>query len=270
MGGVAGHAGLFGCARGVGDLARLVLRGLRGEDTGLAPSWADPGVRASLAGAGLVAGAGLGHGAADLVERPIPVARAPSATRGSRARHSGSIPSAIGTSCSSPTASRDARPLPTWLPFVATCTTCSAPPGSERRMRDAGASRPIIAFLCTAFVARRAEHRFDRSGAPRVRGGRRHRRVLDRRPVQRAVCRLPAVADHRDACLLERTGTRIVILWALAVFAHGNRRPGAVPATSSRCSARAPCSAWATGSARSASTSSRRACWRTDRRSSST
>ena len=40
MGGVAGHAGLFGSARGVGDLARLVLRGLRGEDTGLAPAWA--------------------------------------------------------------------------------------------------------------------------------------------------------------------------------------------------------------------------------------
>jgi CubicO group peptidase (beta-lactamase class C family) len=39
MGGVAGHAGLFGCASAVGDLARMVLCGLRGEDTALAPSW---------------------------------------------------------------------------------------------------------------------------------------------------------------------------------------------------------------------------------------
>ena len=34
----------------------------------------DPGLRAPLAGAGLVACAGLGHGAADVVVRPIPVA----------------------------------------------------------------------------------------------------------------------------------------------------------------------------------------------------
>lgn len=40
MGGVAGHAGLFGTVEGVGDLARAVLRGLRGADTPLAPAWA--------------------------------------------------------------------------------------------------------------------------------------------------------------------------------------------------------------------------------------
>ncbi|WP_239493376.1 serine hydrolase [Luteitalea sp. TBR-22] len=40
MGGVAGHAGLFGTARGVGDIARAVLRGLQGGDSPLAPSWA--------------------------------------------------------------------------------------------------------------------------------------------------------------------------------------------------------------------------------------
>ena len=40
MGGVAGHAGLFGSAAGVGDLARLVLRGLHGDETGLVPAWA--------------------------------------------------------------------------------------------------------------------------------------------------------------------------------------------------------------------------------------
>jgi CubicO group peptidase (beta-lactamase class C family) len=39
MGGVAGHAGLFGTAASVGQVACLVLRGLRGEDTKLAPSW---------------------------------------------------------------------------------------------------------------------------------------------------------------------------------------------------------------------------------------
>lgn len=40
MGGVAGHAGLFGTAGGVGDVARAVLRGLRADDTALAPAWA--------------------------------------------------------------------------------------------------------------------------------------------------------------------------------------------------------------------------------------
>lgn len=40
MGGVAGHAGLFGRVDGVGDVARVVLRGLRGDDTALAPAWA--------------------------------------------------------------------------------------------------------------------------------------------------------------------------------------------------------------------------------------
>jgi CubicO group peptidase (beta-lactamase class C family) len=40
MGGVAGHAGLFGTARGTGDVARAVLRGLRGVDSPIAPSWA--------------------------------------------------------------------------------------------------------------------------------------------------------------------------------------------------------------------------------------
>lgn len=40
MGGVAGHAGLFGSAGGVGDVARHVLQGLRGQDTRLAPAWA--------------------------------------------------------------------------------------------------------------------------------------------------------------------------------------------------------------------------------------
>ncbi len=39
MGGVAGHAGLFGTAPAVGDLARHVLQGLRGKDTAVAPSW---------------------------------------------------------------------------------------------------------------------------------------------------------------------------------------------------------------------------------------
>jgi CubicO group peptidase (beta-lactamase class C family) len=40
MGGVAGHAGLFGSARGTGDAARSVLRGLQGVDSPIAPSWA--------------------------------------------------------------------------------------------------------------------------------------------------------------------------------------------------------------------------------------
>jgi CubicO group peptidase (beta-lactamase class C family) len=40
MGGVAGHAGLFGSVASVGTIARLVMRGLRGESTGLAPAWA--------------------------------------------------------------------------------------------------------------------------------------------------------------------------------------------------------------------------------------
>ena len=40
MGGVAGHAGLFGSVAGVGEIARLVLRGLRGDETGLVPAWA--------------------------------------------------------------------------------------------------------------------------------------------------------------------------------------------------------------------------------------
>ncbi len=40
MGGVAGHAGLFGTARATGDVARAVLQGLRGADTALAPAWA--------------------------------------------------------------------------------------------------------------------------------------------------------------------------------------------------------------------------------------
>jgi serine-type D-Ala-D-Ala carboxypeptidase len=45
MGGVAGHAGLFGSAGAVGGVARMVLRALRGEATPLGPSWA---VRASV------------------------------------------------------------------------------------------------------------------------------------------------------------------------------------------------------------------------------
>lgn len=40
MGGVAGHAGLFGSASGTGDVARAVLRGLRGMPSPLAPAWA--------------------------------------------------------------------------------------------------------------------------------------------------------------------------------------------------------------------------------------
>jgi len=40
MGGVAGHAGLFGTAGAIGDVARTLLGGLRGEDTALAPAWA--------------------------------------------------------------------------------------------------------------------------------------------------------------------------------------------------------------------------------------
>ncbi len=40
MGGVAGHAGLFATAGAVGDVARVLLRGLRGDDTALAPAWA--------------------------------------------------------------------------------------------------------------------------------------------------------------------------------------------------------------------------------------
>lgn len=40
MGGVAGHAGLFGSAEAVGAIARLVLRGLHGDETGLVPAWA--------------------------------------------------------------------------------------------------------------------------------------------------------------------------------------------------------------------------------------
>lgn len=39
MGGVAGHAGLFGTARATGDVARAVLRGLGGHDTPVAPAW---------------------------------------------------------------------------------------------------------------------------------------------------------------------------------------------------------------------------------------
>ena len=38
--GVAGHAGLFGAARGIGAVARVVLAGLDGRDTPLAPAWA--------------------------------------------------------------------------------------------------------------------------------------------------------------------------------------------------------------------------------------
>ena len=41
LGGVAGHAGLFGSARGVGDVARALLRALRGDaDLPFAPRWA--------------------------------------------------------------------------------------------------------------------------------------------------------------------------------------------------------------------------------------
>ncbi len=40
MGGVAGHAGLFGTAAATGAVARAVLAGLRGRDTALAPAWA--------------------------------------------------------------------------------------------------------------------------------------------------------------------------------------------------------------------------------------
>jgi CubicO group peptidase (beta-lactamase class C family) len=40
MGGVAGHAGLFGTAQGTGHVVRTVLQGLRGADTSLAPAWA--------------------------------------------------------------------------------------------------------------------------------------------------------------------------------------------------------------------------------------
>jgi CubicO group peptidase (beta-lactamase class C family) len=40
MGGVAGHAGLFGTARATGDVARAVLQGLRGADSSLATAWA--------------------------------------------------------------------------------------------------------------------------------------------------------------------------------------------------------------------------------------
>ena len=39
MGGVAGHAGLFGTVRGVGRIAQTLLQGLQGMDTALAPSW---------------------------------------------------------------------------------------------------------------------------------------------------------------------------------------------------------------------------------------
>lgn len=41
LGGAAGHAGLFGSARGVGDIARALLRSLRGgRDLPFAPAWA--------------------------------------------------------------------------------------------------------------------------------------------------------------------------------------------------------------------------------------
>ena len=37
LGGFAGHAGLFGTAAGVGDIARLLLRSVRGEASGPGP-----------------------------------------------------------------------------------------------------------------------------------------------------------------------------------------------------------------------------------------
>lgn len=40
MGGIAGHAGLFGSASAVGDVARAVLAGLRGAPSPIAPTWA--------------------------------------------------------------------------------------------------------------------------------------------------------------------------------------------------------------------------------------
>ena len=40
MGGIAGHAGLFGSARAVGDVARAVLAGLRRTPSPIAPPWA--------------------------------------------------------------------------------------------------------------------------------------------------------------------------------------------------------------------------------------
>ena len=39
MGGIAGHAGLFGSASGVGAIARTILRGMSGESTSFGPSW---------------------------------------------------------------------------------------------------------------------------------------------------------------------------------------------------------------------------------------
>jgi len=47
LGGVAGHAGLFGCVRGTGSFGRVVLRGARGRDGMPAPFSADASIMAT-------------------------------------------------------------------------------------------------------------------------------------------------------------------------------------------------------------------------------
>ena len=102
LGGVAGHAGLFGTAPAVGAFARAMLRAARGDATVPAPftpALVSEFTSTKTSVPGSSRALGLGYDAADFVVRHADVRDAHSATSASPARRSGSIPSAIAISC---------------------------------------------------------------------------------------------------------------------------------------------------------------------------
>ena len=112
LGGVAGHAGLFGTAAAVGAFARWFLGCGSGTWTprpACRRHWRR-GSRHAVDGARQLARARLGHDAAELLVRHGAVRHARSAIPASPARRCGSIRRAISTSCCSPTACIPSRP----------------------------------------------------------------------------------------------------------------------------------------------------------------
>ncbi|AMY10254.1 putative transporter [Luteitalea pratensis] len=88
-------------------------------------------------------------------------------------------------------------------------------------MREAGAARPIIAFLCAAFVAVGLSIASLGPALPEFAAV----AAIDVSSIGVLYSALFAgflLSQITSALLLERTGTRVVILWALAVFATGS------------------------------------------------